>query len=422
MRVLLKNTRMATSQKIKAEYEGRRQRNAEAVAVLEANFKMWMHVGGPRFDYLKDPSDEALHRADEAKAHLIMIKEQQADAADNAVAIAGECIRAVDALSSLDLESIRRDRFPLTPEAIFEGFVKNMRDLTRTLEAEHQRRRDWLSMEAAVADAEVDAPVAAHGDKYGCDPDSFLRPANPRMKPHGWKRAVQNASLVHIDEMRTLLVTVAPRARDGTRPSPVDSARFAGCRRAVRRGLRQAARRGEPAAKELHYDGVFTEKYFRKYRTQGGEERTATKRRKSDFKVFKSVANAHKRKLCQRIELPQSVKDLLRCPKDEENWATLQKVREEVVLIAQGLKTSTLDTADEIQELAAAISSAKASDPWNAIGEGVNWIPPGARLHLARSDTEHIEGVVYVDSRRDFLVEKVRRFEPGVRILSLIHI
>ena len=73
---------------------------------------MWMHVGGPCFDYLKDPSDEALHRADEAKAHLIMIKDQQADAADNAAAIAGECIKAVDALSGLNFEAIRRDRFP----------------------------------------------------------------------------------------------------------------------------------------------------------------------------------------------------------------------------------------------------------------------------------------------------------------------
>ena len=161
---------------------------------------------------------------------------------------------------------------------------------------------------------------------------------------------------------------------------------------------------------------MFTEKYFRKFRTRDGEERTVTKRRKSDFKVFKSVANAHKRRLCQRIELPPRIKDLLRGPKDEENWATLQKVREEIVLIAQGLKIATLDTAEETHELAAAISSAKAGDPWNTIGPGVGWVPPGARLHLGRGDADHIEGTVHVDSRRDFLVEKVRRFQPGAEI------
>ncbi len=209
---------------------------------------MWMHVGGPCFDYLKDPSDEALHRAEEAKEHLIMIKDQQADAADNAAAIAGECIKAVEALSSLNFEAIRRDRFPLTPEAIYEGFVKNMRDLTRSLEAEDVRRRDWLSMEAAVVDAEVKVPAAARGDKYGCDPDVFLRPANPRMKPHGWKRAVQNASLVHIDEMRTLLVAVAAGALDGTRLSSRQSVNSAVCGRVAGRRLLLRHSLGRPAA------------------------------------------------------------------------------------------------------------------------------------------------------------------------------
>ena len=130
-------------------------------------------------------------------------------------------------------------------------------------------------------------------------------------------------------------------------------------------------RRDEEAATELHYDAVFTDKYLRKCRMRDGEERTVTKRRKSDFKVFKSVANAHKRKLCQRIELPPEIKTLLSCPRDEENWAVSQKVRCEIVLLAQGLKKSTLDTEDEIQELASAVSSATVGDSWNEIGKAV---------------------------------------------------
>ncbi len=167
---------------------------------------------------------------------------------------------------------------------------------------------------------------------------------------------------------------------------------------------------------------MFTEKYLRKCRMRDGEERTVTKRRKSDFKVFKSVANAHKRKLCQRIGLPPEIKNLLRGPEDEENWSVLRKVRREIVLLAQGLKKSTLDTEDEIQELASAVSSATVGDSWNTLGKAVgSWIPKGARLHLNDEDTEHIEGRVHVDSRRDFLIEKVRHFEVGtvVHVLTM---
>ena len=163
--------------------------------------------------------------------------------------------------------------------------------------------------------------------RCGCDPDFYLRPSNPRVKPHGWKRAVQCAGIVHIDEMRTLLVARGRRAGQ------------------VRMCLACAIRwlawgcdiRVSPAASELHYDAVFTERYLKTCVGRDGEERKATRRRKSDFKVFKSVANAHKRKLCQRIELPHEIKNLLRSPKDEDNWAVLRNVRREIVLLTQGL-------------------------------------------------------------------------------------
>ncbi len=93
LRVLLKNARLATSQKIKAEYEGRKQRNAEACAVFEANFYMWRYVEGPRWDDLRDPSNEALQRAQDAKARLVAIRDQQ-DGADNAGEIASACVKA----------------------------------------------------------------------------------------------------------------------------------------------------------------------------------------------------------------------------------------------------------------------------------------------------------------------------------------
>lgn len=73
LRAHLRNTRVATAAKIRMEYEMRSQRNLEAFAVFEANWKMWRHVGGVDPDYLRDPSAKALARAHEAREILIKL-------------------------------------------------------------------------------------------------------------------------------------------------------------------------------------------------------------------------------------------------------------------------------------------------------------------------------------------------------------
>ena len=192
--VHLKKLRIATTQKIRTEYYSRVHRDLEAVAVLEANFKMWNHVGGPCFEYLKDPSGEALDSAHGAKEFLIKLQDQP-ESGDNTPAIASECIKAADALASLNMETIRQDKFPPTPETISECLVRILRDLKKTVDAEQKRKEHWLS--STVGDAD---DVIQHGrdegqDKYGWDPDAFARPTNLR-KPANWADAVQKASLV----------------------------------------------------------------------------------------------------------------------------------------------------------------------------------------------------------------------------------
>ena len=264
LKVHLKNTRVATSRKIKDEYEYRKDKNREAVAVLEANLQMWTLVGGPCVEYLTEPSDEALALAHKAKEVLLRIRAQE-DAPDNAAQIASDMIMAVNNLTSIDFERIRKEKFPLTPEMLFEGFVKNMKDLhnERKLTAEDSRRQKWLSTGASEVE-EDDGNIAnfarTGADRFGCDPDAFSRPSS-RQKPKGFATAVVKASLVHIDEMRTLL--------------------------------------------EMHYDDLHLAKHLRQMQGRDEEDRVVTKRRKSDYKVFRSVVNAHKRRLCQRINLPE---------------------------------------------------------------------------------------------------------------------
>ena len=262
----MKNTRVATTKRIKDEYERRKDKNREAVEVLEANFQLWTLVKGPCVEYLTEPSDEALDLAHEAKELLLRIRAQE-DAPDNAAQIANDMIKAVDTLASLNFERIRKENFPMTPETLFEGFVKNMKELhsERKLVAEASRRQNWLS--AGAAEEEEDEGSIANfartgADRFGCDPDAFSRPTS-KQKPKGFATAVLKASLVHIDEMRTLL--------------------------------------------EMHYDDLHIAKHLRRIQGRDDEERVVTKRRKSDYKVFRSVVNSHKRRLCQRIDLPEQV-------------------------------------------------------------------------------------------------------------------
>ena len=266
LKVHLKNTRVATTKRIKDEYERRKQKNQEAIEVFESNSQMWSLVGGPCVEYLAEPSDEALDKAHEAKELLLKIKAQE-DAPNNAAQIVNDMIKAVNTLASLDFERIRTEKFPMTPEMLFEGFVKNMRELhsERKLAAEDSRRRKWLSAGTGEEDKDEDSieNLARTGaDRFGCDPDAFSRPSS-RQKPKGFTNAVLKASLIHIDEMRTLL--------------------------------------------EMHYDDIHIAKQIRRIQVRDGEERIVTKRRKSDYKVFRTVVNSHKRRLCQRIDLPEQV-------------------------------------------------------------------------------------------------------------------
>ena len=189
LKVHLKNTRVATTKRIKDEYERRKDGNRVAIAVLEANFQMWNLVGGPCVEYLVEPCDEAFDRAHEAKELLLKIRAQE-DAPDNAAQIATDMVKAVNTLSSLNFERIRLEKFPMTPETLFEGFVKNMKELhsERKLAAEDSRRQKWLSA-GAGEEGEDEGSIANLGrrctDRFGCDPDSFSQP-NSRQKPKGF--------------------------------------------------------------------------------------------------------------------------------------------------------------------------------------------------------------------------------------------
>ena len=96
---------------------------------------------------------------------------------------------------------------------------------------------------------------------------------------------------------------------------------------------------------ELHYDDVHLNKWKHRNRAPG---------RASEFKVFRAVAQVHRKKLNQRITLSKSVKDVLQQPQDETDWAKVEQLRVALLSVLQGEEDMVL-SAEETQTLAAAI-------------------------------------------------------------------
>lgn len=87
-------------------------------------------------------------------------------------------------------------------------------------------------------------------------------------KPANWQRAIHLASEVLVSEMRTLL--------------------------------------------EIHFDNVHLIEWRRKH----DESKQKMPKRQSQWSVFRSVVDSHRRRPCMRVELPSSILQILRCPQD----------------------------------------------------------------------------------------------------------
>ena len=99
---------------------------------------------------------------------------------------------------------------------------------------------------------------------------------------------------------------------------------------------------------ELHYDQLHLEKYL-------ASGKTGNKRRSSQFKVFGSIAQAHRLKLCQRISQPDSIKQIFRCPSHEDKWEKLEEARLAIARIILGERDVEIECAQDADDLRAAL-------------------------------------------------------------------
>ena len=157
LRLELHATRRASSVKLRQERERRLENNARAVDVLEKHCQLWRHVGGPLPECLRQPSDRDLHSAMTAVATLqrLLRRRETAGKTDDGLAVFAEEINvAVRRIKSITWEAIRRERFPLTPQGLYEELCRNAQILLERRPGDAARRHARLVMVEASVDQE----------------------------------------------------------------------------------------------------------------------------------------------------------------------------------------------------------------------------------------------------------------------------
>ena len=212
--------------------ERRQDTNARAVVVLMNNLHLWNHVDGvaPE-DELLNPSEIGLLAAKDSCHALARLVEDYGDNHNELAIYVKEITEAVSSIQLLSWESIRVDRFSLTPPELYYEIVANAQaHLDRRDEEAARRRARLAGMPEAVPEAEGAANTTITQEAERQDDDDYARllpedrfqididaefkgftAADGRVRgvkrPANWQRAVDLASEVLVSEMRTLLET-----------------------------------------------------------------------------------------------------------------------------------------------------------------------------------------------------------------------
>ena len=180
----LKQSKCATSVKLRKAYDNRSQENAAAVDILRKN-RLWKRLGGPNAETLFNPTRGALDRCGQCVTALDELQERS-DIIDDA--FAAEVRKAVSMLKSLAWSDIYKERFPLTPPGLYTELVRNAEAFLNKNAEEQIRREAWLARDVGSDDRGAVALGRRTFDKYGLDLDEFKQKSGK--KPRDWKKCL----------------------------------------------------------------------------------------------------------------------------------------------------------------------------------------------------------------------------------------
>ena len=93
------------------------------------------------------------------------------------------------------------------------------------------------------------------------------------------------------------------------------------------------------------------------------------------------MAAAHRKRLCTRLKLPKSVKEILTKPKDEESWDKLEQLRHAINSVVEGEDFVLVENEEEATAIGNAIQQCDRGVFADEVGHGCR-LPAGCRLRL----------------------------------------
>ncbi len=161
----------------------------------------------------------------------------------------------------------------------------------------------------------------------------------------------------------------------------------------------------------MHYDDVVVKRWE-------ANGYTTKPRRQSRHKVFQFVIQGYRRQLCQRMRLPDGIKDILRTPDHESSWERIELLRKEVRNKLEGRIEIELETADDREDLASAIDRNADTNYCDAIAAGSGLVPLNSRVVMDPDEVKGFHGFV---SKRGAIADAVRRRPLGSTVPILQH-
>ncbi len=185
MRMELCKARLATSQKLRAEWDRRLENNSTAVDRIQENRELWLQAGGPDPDSLQAPTEILLAEAKRTVDVLSLMLEKHGPGS-GLDSFVESLQNAVKMLKAVGWSAIKADRFSLTPQGLYDDLVRNAQHLLSSWSGDYTRRQARLrepleregeeeSEERPAGDAEGEEESLREKDRFGLVPRSAVQ-------------------------------------------------------------------------------------------------------------------------------------------------------------------------------------------------------------------------------------------------------